>query len=377
MSYTSIFLTSSFAYMLLFAFSYGNLILSSVKERTIKIFVYFLCFAFPFILILFSGLRWECGTDWNSYKEVFDLVIDGAKKIDSHFDKGYVILNRVAAIFSDSYTSFLLLDSFVAVGLVVIGLKRVRCINIIIALHIFFTNYFCGIYMGSNRRIIAIGLCLNALISFTEKKYWSYLLFQILAFFFHRTSLIFVLILFIPKSSFSYKKIYLFIFLAIIIGFFKPFVQFIKITCQIGQNLTGQSIFAVGSYYITYQIENKSFVSFLFAVLKRVIFILIFLHYIKKYDLFCDRIFVFFFNVYLFALVFYFLMNGAAVFLNLTTYFTFSEIIIWGYVFSNIKANDKKSIIFLLLFFGIFQMYNNFTNYTEVYLPYKSIISKI
>ncbi|MDE5614781.1 MAG: EpsG family protein, partial [Treponemataceae bacterium] len=251
MSYLSVFLSYSFAYMFLFFVSYGNLILSSAKERAVKLFVCYMCFAFPFVLVLFSGLRWECGTDWNSYKKVFDLVVAGSQKIEKHFDKGYVILNRFAALFSDDYTFFLLIDSLIAIALVVIGLKRIGHISFIIALHMFFTNYFCGIYMGSNRRIIAIGLCLNALISFSEKKYCSYLIFQGLAFFFHRTSLIFILILFIPRKCFTYRKIAFYLFLTMFIGFFKPTVQLIKTVCQLGENLTGKSIFSVGVYYIT------------------------------------------------------------------------------------------------------------------------------
>lgn len=370
MNYFSYFLYNSSAYFVLMACGFAFFVISSSKQGFLLKKINYIYFAF--FLILFSGLRWNCGTDWDAYKDVFDSIVAGNTKIDEHFDLGYVLLNKIIAFFSDDYTIFLLIDSLVAVSLIVKAIDRNEECNNNLSLYIFFLNYFCVHYMGSNRRIIAIGFLLNGFIFFFEKKYKRWIVCQILAFFFHRASIVGVLIIIITRNFLTDKKIIRFLVISIILGLFQFSLVLISNVADILLKLSNNQIFRLISYYSESVHEGKSAISFLFAVTKRAIFIVLFIYYRKRYCIF-DKRFNYFLNIYVYAVIFYCLLNGTGQFLSLTTYFTIIEIFIWGLLYKYLNKKDKYRIIAFLIFLSIFQMFNNFTTYTTAFIPYKAI----
>ena len=370
MNYISYFLENSTAYVLFFMIAYSFMLVSLTQEgRSLKKVNYFYL---AVLMVVFSGLRWSCGTDWEPYKVVFDSICAGQKRIDEHFDTGYVLLNKVIAVFSQDYTTFLLVDSFLAIFLICKAIQKNKNTNKNVALYIFFLNYFCVHYMGSNRRIIAIGFLLNGFIAFFERKYIIWLILQVLAFYFHRASIVGILAVFVPKKLLTTKKIYILIIISILLGLFQFSMKFISQVANIALQISNNQIFRLVDYYSSSVHEGKSAISFFFAITKRAIFVFIFLHYRKYYKI-EDLRFNYYLNIYIFAVVIYSLLNGTGQFLTLTTYFTITEIFIWGILFNLIKRRNKLNMLLFLMFFGIFQMLNNFTTYTTAFLPYKSI----
>lgn len=370
-TYISYFFANATAYLLLFMIAYSFMLVSLSQEgRALKKVNYFYLALF---MMLFSGLRWNCGTDWEPYKVVFDSICAGTKNIDEHFDAGYVLLNKIIAVFSQDYTFFLLVDSFLAIFLICKAVQKNHNINKNVALYIFFLNYFCVHYMGSNRRIIAIGFLLNAFVAFFERKYLMWLILQVLAFHFHRASIVGVLGVFLPRQILTSKKIYILITISTLLGLFQFSIKFISQVANIALRISSNQIFRLVDYYSSSIHEGKSAISFFFAVAKRAIFVFIFLYYRKRYKI-EDLRFNYYLNIYVFAVVFYSLLNGTGQFLSLTTYFTIIEIFIWGILFKILNRHDKLNMLLFLVFFGIFQMLNNFTTYTTAFLPYKSIL---
>ena len=56
-----------------------------------------------FWLILHDGLRWEIGTDWEPYYNLFTTLDSGG-----HADFGYMIVLRLFRLLSNNYTLFLI-----------------------------------------------------------------------------------------------------------------------------------------------------------------------------------------------------------------------------------------------------------------------------
>lgn len=112
-------------------------------------------------LALMLGLRWETGTDWTAYLDLFQELELGTSLLFAvyHFDIGYVLINAVVRLFTDSYTVFLLINSALALALIYLFLRRCSPYPNT-SLLVFYTSYFVAHYMGSNRRIIAMGLLL-------------------------------------------------------------------------------------------------------------------------------------------------------------------------------------------------------------------------
>jgi hypothetical protein len=135
--------------------------------------------------------------------------------------------------------------------------------------------------------------------------------------------------------------------------------------------------------YIVYTIINYSeniaeetgIVFFFTALVKRLVFITIFMYFIRGNGV-RDKLIQYLFNIYFFTVCFYALLNGTGVFKGLTTYFTIVEIIIWGRLFQFINKTDKKITFAVVFLNGIFNICSAlFTQYSSLYLPYISIFN--
>jgi len=333
------------------------------------------------LLICFTGLRWETGTDWQSYKTVFDTLAHNLslQTIFSihHFDIGYIFFNALVVAFTDSYTCFLLFDSLLAVMLIYNVIAKTTKYTVI-SLLMFYSIYYLGHYFGSNRRIIAIGFLLNAFYAFYNKKYFLYLVFQALAFVFHRSSLIGICVVMFGSSKHRISDVKLLVILciAIIFGMTRGMFWLLAAIASILNKVIHSYIVYTILYYTKTIQEDRGVVLFGIAVLKRLCYLCVFIFLLKKNKV-KDPLLNYCFNIYFFAVVFYICLNGAGVFQVLTTYFSIVEIIIWGRLFQFIKKFDKGFLIAIIFLTGILQIPSAFQMYPDLFLPYASIFNKI
>lgn len=110
-----------------------------------------------YILLLFIGLRWETGTDWLSYKELFDsLELHWSFLINVyHFDIGYVLFNAAVKLFTENYTLFLLINSFLTIYVLYRLLIKISPYPNL-SLLVFYSTFMIAQFMGSNRRMMAM-----------------------------------------------------------------------------------------------------------------------------------------------------------------------------------------------------------------------------
>jgi hypothetical protein len=333
-------------------------------------------FSFVF-LAFFTGLRWETGTDWFSYKALFDnLELDWTFLLNVYsFDLGYVVLNAIVRLFTDDYTLFLLIDSFIAVGIVSWFLKKYSP-NPNISLFVFYNAFFVAQFMGSNRRIISLGAGLFVFYFVHEKKYKKYAVWQTLAFLFHRSSIMLFLSWFIPRKRFATKQILVILLLCLIIGVMQlPF----KVVEILGEALSGFSSNAIVDKMLFYS-ENSDdvipentnpVILMTLSVIKRSVFIMFYLYVIKKNKGVLDSISDYFLNIYVVGFAIYLLFNGSPIFQMLSTYFTFIEIALIGRFWSYTDIRTKFIFLGILLFYGFFQLLSSLNAYPELYIPYK------
>ena len=70
------------------------------------------------LFTLFRGLRWEVGTDWEQYLNIFlysewSNIFSLKRELDDIMEPGYIVLNVLVKTLGGGYTSFLLLTNFV------------------------------------------------------------------------------------------------------------------------------------------------------------------------------------------------------------------------------------------------------------------------
>lgn len=76
-----------------------------------------ICLFWVFILSLFWGLRWECGTDWDQFHDTYYLsqihnIFTFDRGQNEPLEPGYVLINAIFNSFNLPYTIFLLALSF-------------------------------------------------------------------------------------------------------------------------------------------------------------------------------------------------------------------------------------------------------------------------
>lgn len=333
------------------------------------------------VLTLFTGLRWETGTDWAPYKELFDtLELDWTFLLNVYsFDLGYVLLNAFAKLFTDSYTLFLLLDSFIALGIVFAFLLKYS-FNPNVSFFVFYNAFFVSQFMGSNRRIIALGAILFAFIYIHANRKKGYIFWQTIGFLFHRSSFLILFSWLIPHKRLTTKKIFALLMVALAIGI--PQLPF-KMIGFLGSALSAFASNPIVEKMLFYSdgkaeivVENTNPVVLMtLSVIKRSIFLTFYLLIINKRKGILDPLSDYFFNIYIFGFAIYMLLNGSPIFQMISTYFTFIEIALigrfWGY------ANKQSKYIFLivLFFYGFFQLLSALNAYSELYIPYKSFMT--
>ncbi|GAT62307.1 EpsG family protein [Paludibacter jiangxiensis] len=332
------------------------------------------------ILWFFLSLRWKTGTDWDSYKELFDtLPLDHLPSLFSveHFDLGYVFLNAISKAIWNNYTFFLCIDSFIAI-LIIYLLIRHLSTHPNLSLLIFYASFFLSHFMGSNRRMISIGLLLYAFIYTYHRQWFRYSVLQLIALLFHNSAIIGLIGIVIPKAMIKTKTI----ISLWIIGFFLGMIELPKLILEKFTTLFFSSNPLIIKFvYYTENQDNESMETintpqhFLFAIIKRSLFLVLFIYYIpkirnQKYD-----IAKYLFNLYFAGILVYMSFNGFAVLQTLSTYFAIIEIFLLAICIPYMTKTVRLLIIPILVIYCFMQILNSLSVYPEAYLPYQSILT--
>ena len=364
--------TEGFPYLLLFLYLWIMVIAESSQYLSAYKKYYFI---FSSILLwLFIGCRWETGTDWESYKQLFDtLELDWSFLFNVyHFDIGYVLLNALVRLFTDEYSIFLIINAGITIYLLSkLLLKTSQFPNLSLAF--FYTNFMIAQFMGSNRRMMAMVFALWGFYFIYKARKSKALINMGLAFCFHRASIINVFSWLIPRSIFSIKQVIIILLLSLCIGLLQIPAKLVEITGTLLSVLTNNPIVEKMLFYsenneehLVYATGNL-YLSTLLAVAKRSILLILYMVIIRKNKV--DRATQFFYNIYIIGFAGYLLFIGSF-FQMLTAFFTFIEVILIGKMYSYIPRKGKILFCALLLFYGVFQMLNALNVYPDLYMPY-------
>lgn len=156
--------------------------------KTVRILYY----SVSIIIFVLSALRWERGTDWNSFYSYF---LNPWTYWDQHFEFGYAILTKLVRRITGSYSVFLAIQTGIYLILSKCVFDRTnemfkdeRTIYFPLLLYQF-ASEFAGLF--STRSMIAGLLCVLALFQIKERRLLRFSLLIVLAASFHTASLAF------------------------------------------------------------------------------------------------------------------------------------------------------------------------------------------
>jgi EpsG family len=324
---------------------------------------------FFIVLILFSGLRWSTGTDWVAYRQYFQDQNNSFLA----FEVGYVWLTGAVKEFTNSYTVFLLVDSVLALAPIWYVLQ-VENEGDPVSLAVFFSYYYTINYLGSNRRIISIGLCFLALLALKKGQRWFFIALCLISFCFHRSSLIFLLAWPIYHLKPSKKMYLLLLLIAVAFLILNPFQYLLAhwggaTGIVMIDKVVGYSDNNALDPNINYGLQNT------ISIIKRLVFLVLIWWGWSKQSYEKKDEYAGFLNMYVFSFAFYLMFTGTVELLkSLTLYFSIVELLLLPLALFCIEKKFRPIAYFLFICVLFGQQYSALHSFWDLYVPYKSIV---
>jgi hypothetical protein len=364
---------------------FSILFLIAFLEPTIEIHRAKKIFAYITMLImsLFIGLRWQTGTDWIPYKNLFDtLQLNWSFLINVyHFDIGYVLLNAIIRVFTENYTVFLIINSFITIYVLYrLIIKLSPYPNL--SLFMFYSAYMLAQFMGSNRRMMAMVFLLWGFYYFYKNNKKWFLFFVILAFLFHRSAIIGLILFYIPKKQIKIYQIVCILIFCFLLGVFRIPFRLMETSAIIISKIVNHPILDTIIYYSKTNEQHLTsstgsiIIQTILAVAKKGLFLAFyfFILYCNRFKI--DKLTGYMLNIYVIGFAGYLMFIGVF-FQVLTAYFMLMEIILLARMYKYISNNNKIFFINFMGVYGFVQMISALYVYPHLYLPYISRFSSV
>lgn len=320
-----------------FSFNEIHHSLSGVAKRIIYVSIFLLVY-------LLSFLRWEYGTDWQSYYEIYlAYTLDNELNHEPLFV--YVFIYARSII--DDFTFVLFVLSSILFYFQSRGIWKMSSLPLT-SLFIFIGTYLVS-EIGYTRQQIAMAFTLYSIVFIIKNNFWGYLLFSLFAFGFHYSSLVFLPAWWVFKSELSVKR---WMFL-IVLSMFLSSVM-LSVLQQFGQ-LVGGAILAKSEGYIEQgnDYNDDSSISpeqaIVKAILNRGLIIGMCIYFMSVSKVQVDY-FKNLFNLYCFGTILFFLFSPIHItFARVTAFYDIIQVIMIPQLFLMIRKPIIKYVLFTFL----------------------------
>lgn len=331
---------------------------------------------FSSICLLLGGIRYNIGTDWESYYSFFIQgdSIDYFINQDS-FEVGYALLNYVIKYLTNEYNALLLLISFICVMCFYNCSVCLAKYSITVTM-ILYASEFYGIFPVRTTIVAAMAMLSYVLIEKKQKYYFIILVFMATSI--HRIAIVLLPAYWVYYRQWNNKRIVVFIILSIFIGYTNIIFDFIS-------SLTGVDS-AYISKFISYAERNASGSQFGSAIDKNELsyymialkcFMLVV--FLKYRSLLKSRIKHFdgLFNIFMFGNCVYFslVFISTEIATRLTSVYVVSQYLLMGELLNLGRRINVRLLLWLGLFLMcVMKVYMKFKMFPDAYVPYVNIL---
>lgn len=189
--------------LVLIFFSFNSIFYKKMSKNLDKYIFFLLCV----FLIVFAGLRYECGFDYFSYEGIFLNNL-----LETKVEKGYLYLNYIFFKLAN-YNYFLLIFVGITIYLKFLYIKK-NSMEKYTSLLVYYSVYFLGLEFGQIRQGMALSIVLFAIDKIKKDEYMKYLVYILLAMQFHISAILFLPAYFVKKIN--KKNIYIFFLIGVI-----------------------------------------------------------------------------------------------------------------------------------------------------------------
>jgi len=319
-------------------------------------------------LFLFRGLRWNTGTDWNSYYYFFLDVNWSYLLHPNQLEEGFIFLTLVIKSIYNSYTFFLIVLNILIVYFLARGTKQHSK---------FYLLTFLILFVSKNPFPVRQGLAMSIIIlSYKEiinKNFLRYVVYVILATTIHRTSIVFLPFYFVLNKSYS-NKFLLLVYSTGVIGGMLPSILLKVINPFLFIFSENKVILKKALFYLQQFDGGLSPTQIITTQLSTGLFIFLFIVFRNKikhkelpnYDFYLNlAIFGAFFNRL-------FLMSFKA-FSRVDSYFVFGEYMLLTYIIMHLKNRTRLLVLPIVIGYFLLRYYSALNIWSDLYFPYISV----
>lgn len=234
------------AYLFLYCSSILLLILENIDKKKSNTYI----LIFMFILILFSGLRFDVGVDFLSYSDNFDRMRQGA--FIGHFEFLFKHISFYLISFGVSNQVLFFLYSLIIVYLYISFYKKYSSY---LMLSIFLFTMMPILYLSSFngiRQFISVGIFLFSLQFLIKRQLFKYLIYIFIASLFHKLALLMIPLYYILNIKSSMKFYIILLMLYVVAVQFVEFIAFdlLKLSTIYLQNFNAEGVHIDFKLYI-------------------------------------------------------------------------------------------------------------------------------
>jgi hypothetical protein len=332
-----------------------------------KLVLALICYVF---LIFHDGLRWETGSDWNIYAELFE-TINYNYDPNVGLEPGYYLFLKFIRFLSSDFSVYLIIHAITFYTIFFFAIFKLSDFPFISILIFYMITVP---YMGMNRQFLAMSLYGLGLIFLIRNQKMYFLGMVLLAMMFHRTAIMGIFAVFLNRKI-PVKYWVVLLGLALLISM-SGIIS--TLSAGVGLLFSDGTASKKADFYLN-NADSVSLVSSVLAVFRKTIWIILLFIFDSKVDN-KDRRYYTFLNLYVLGVLFYILFNATPLQIIVSRailYFNIVEIFVIPYTLTIFKANYGKLLIMsVLIAYCIVNIYKGFSNYGEgndYFTPYKGL----
>jgi hypothetical protein len=324
------------------------------------------------LLLLFSGLRWNTGTDWDNYLKLFN-DLDNLPLGETGFEIGYEYLVRFSVLVFNSYTGTLFTVSFIIIFFTYYNLSKYSPYPLLSVLLLF--SYSINSSGFGYRQDIAIAILFFSFSFIQKRKLFWFTISIVLATTIHQSAILFFPAYWVYRFKWNRQNI---IILSITILASLYIVNSLSSFLFLFESRGSSKLhfYIESGFEDSFLPRDNPYLILLRGIVSRIIFIIIaIIYFVKRKD--NDDKIVGVFNLYFFSvLIFLVLGQVSYVFTRFARYYEIFQILLFPLI---IKASPKRLKLFFVIIIIIYSTYkfsNIILNDKDIYVPYKTVFFK-
>ncbi len=164
-------------------------------------------FCAALVLICVAGLRYYVGTDYGAYYHMIEHPFDNLSILIKTLDEpGFAVMGKLLSRYTSDGAVFIFVTAAFTMGAILYETYKYTDTYVFSSLLIIFIGVWHGSFNGVRQYFAAAIICLGHRF-ILDKKFWKYLLYVFIAFLFHKSAIVMIVLYFILRNKINIKNL--------------------------------------------------------------------------------------------------------------------------------------------------------------------------